>query len=120
MFTYSQNLNYEKDFHCAWKLVADVNGKKLSDAFGVLAWNNTGYGNYYFRSNCLNRIVALGCSYSINDTMHHATEVQYDFLNKNKGIAGYPLFWKFGGMYNFSGGVNWHLNLHAGQNLIMT
>jgi histidinol phosphatase-like PHP family hydrolase len=98
--TISQNFVYEKDFHCASKTVVDVNNMKLAEAYGVFAWMNTGHGNWYFRSNCLNKMVGLGCNYSINDKMHHATELQYDFNKKTTGIYGQPLFWRWGANYH--------------------
>ena len=61
--TYGQNLVYEKDYHCAWKLTTDFS--KLTSAYGLLALMNTSKGNFYFRSNCLNNFVGLGCSYTI-------------------------------------------------------
>ena len=45
--TYSQNFNFEKNFHAAWKLVADVNGKSLKEGYGILAWNNTEFGDWH-------------------------------------------------------------------------
>ena len=76
-----------------------MNAKKLSDAFGILAWNNSGHGNWYFRSNCLNRFVGLGFHDKLNDTTSIGTELQYDFFGKNKGIMGNPFFWRLGGCY---------------------
>jgi len=42
-----------------------------------------------------------------------ATEVQYDFLKKNKGLMGSPLFWRVGGNGTTKAGMklNWQLNL---------
>jgi len=69
----SSNWNYEKDYHCAWKLVLD-DKFKLTEAYGALLFNNTGNGNWYFRSNCLKKIMALGCNYTVKDGLAHSTE----------------------------------------------
>jgi len=116
--TYSQNLVYDSNFHCAWKLKTDL--KSLSEAYGLLALMNTQYGNFYFRSNCLKRFVALGCSYKISDNAHHATEVQYDFLDKKAaGINGLPLFWRFGAQYSVANGMKGSYHLAMGQKAML-
>jgi len=69
----------------------DLQKNSLAACYGVLAAFGTEYGNFYFRSNCLNRFVGLGWF-----NKNYATEVQYDFLSKTTGINGQPLFARFG------------------------
>ena len=102
MLTYSQNLVYEKDFHCAWKTVVDVNAKSLKEAYGILAWNNTGHGDWYFRSNCLSKFVGIGCSYKVNQNGWHSHEMQWDFNKKKVGLFGQPLWWRYGMAYKWA------------------
>lgn len=56
---YSQNLAYN-NYRMGWKTDIDINNKKFANCYGVLAALNLDYGNFYFRSNCLNRFVGLG------------------------------------------------------------
>jgi len=95
-FNLSSNWNYEKDYHCAWKMAVD-DKLKLTEAYGALLFNNTGHGNWYFRSNCLQKIMAIGCNYDVNDKCAHSTEFQYDINKTKTGLFGMPLFWRFGG-----------------------
>ena len=107
-----------KDYHCAWKMVMDVNGKSLKEAYGLVAANNTGHGDYYFRSNCLNRLCGVGASYKFNGgKAAHTTEVQWDFKNASKGIMGHPLFWRMGGHYHLQNGHKAHWNMLWGDKL---
>lgn len=101
------------DYHCAWKAVTDFKG--LSEAYGVLAVKNK-TGDFYLRSNCLNRFVGIGCHVSPKDSFHHANEIQYDFFGKNKGIYGYPVFWRFGGSYHFPNNSKLTSQLAVGAN----
>jgi len=111
-------LVYDKNFHCAWKLKTDF--KSLTEAYGLLALMNTSAGHFYFRSNCLKRFVGLGCAYSINENAHHATELQYDFLDsKAKGIYGLPLFWRFGGVYHTQNKMKATYQFAVGDKVIM-
>jgi hypothetical protein len=88
-------LQYDNNFHAAWTLDYDITAKKLNSTHGVFLWQNTEYGDFYFRSNCLNRFVGLGRQWSQGGNKASA-EVQYDFKNKNVGVAGLPLFFRFG------------------------
>lgn len=112
--TYGQNLVYDGNFHCAWKLHHDL--KALTEAYGLLALKNTPYGHFYFRSNCLNRFVGLGCAYKVGEHGHHATEIQYDFKDaKAAGMFDMPLFWRFGGVYNTQNGMKGSLSAYFGK-----
>lgn len=105
---------YEKNIHCAWKIKHDLS--KLTEAYGLLAMMNTSLGHFYFRSNCLNRFVGLGCAYTINKNAHHATEVQWDFgKTPAKGLFGQPLFWRFGGVYHLENGAKGTVHVKAGD-----
>lgn len=105
--------------HCAWKLKTDLS--KLTEAYGLLALMNTSAGHFYFRSNCLSRFVGLGCAYTINENAHHATEVQWDFSKSPKaGIMGYPLFWRFGGVYHTENGAKGTVQLNVGEKALLT
>lgn len=107
-FTYSQNLQYEKDFHCAWKTVVDVNNKSLKECYGLLAWNNSGHGNFYFRSNCMKNLVGLGWSHNLKELGTHTTEAQWDFKDKKAALFGLPLTWRHGAFYKLGNNMKLH------------
>ena len=55
---YSQNFQYDKDYHLAWDVSVDKN-MALTSAYGYLAMVNA-TGNYYLRSNLLNKFLGAG------------------------------------------------------------
>ena len=118
LMTASQNVVYQ-DYHVAWKAVADLDQKKLTEAYGVLALKNE-KGDFYLRSNCLNRLVGLGSFFSLNDNAHHAYEVQYDFYGKNKGMFDLPLFFRFGGHYHLQNGAKLSTRLFLSNKWMFT
>jgi hypothetical protein len=114
--TFTSNWNYEKDYHCAWKVICDMKNKmKMTEAYGILLFNNTGHGNWYFRSNCLEKVMAVGCNYNINENLAHSTEVQYDFNKTKTGLFGMPLFYRFGGKWNLKNNCTWNYDIMAGE-----
>ena len=69
-------------------------------------------GNYYFRSNCLSRICGVGTWWKGDNDNMHSVEAQYDFNNAQKGIAGMPLFLRYGGNYKL-GPLTYNMNILA-------
>lgn len=116
---YAQNLQIEKDYHLGWKLVGDLGQQKLKSAYGLLGANLGNHGFWYFRSNCLTRLCAVGCHYSaFGGKGHHSTEVQYDLTQKEAGLRGLPLWWRFGADYTFGNGIKTNYQLDFGQALL--
>ena len=111
--TLSQNLIYEQ-YHAAWRTLLDVNGKKMTDAYGILALKNSS-GDFYLRSNCLQRLVSLGWFTKWCDNGFHCYEVQYDFKGANRGIMDLPLFARFGWHYHLNNGSTLSSQLFAGN-----
>jgi len=93
---WAQNLVFQ-NYHCAFKTDVNLVNKSFNNCYGVLAAMNTEYGNWYFRSNCLQRFVGVGwwkkCC---------GGELQYDFYNKNKGLFDQPVFLRFGAAWTLS------------------
>jgi len=100
--TYSQNLVYENNFHCAWKLVGGAKEKKLTEAYGLLAWNTSEMGDLYFRSNCLKNIVALGWGHKCTPDLTSNVELQWDMKKANVGLMGHPFFFRAGFAMNLN------------------
>ena len=99
--------------------MVDIPNQKLSEAYGILALKND-KGDFYMRSNCLNRLVGLGCFYAVGARAHHAAELQYDFFGKNKGINGLPLFFRWGGHYHLQNGAKLSSQLFCGSKWMVT
>ena len=65
--------------------------RSLSAAYGQLLFRCPEYGNFYFRSNCLNRFIGLGWF-----NKNYSTELQWDFFRRTEGAFELPLFIRFG------------------------
>lgn len=101
LLTYSQNLVYENDFHCAWKTEYDMTKSALANAYGYFAWRQDANTWWWFRSNCLNKFVGLGSTHSVwSNPM--TCELQYDVNKKKEGLFGQPLFWRWGYKYKLN------------------
>ena len=119
--SFTQNFVYNNDFHVGFRTDADAGEKKLTNCYGHLGWFNTGYGNWYFRSNCLNRIVALGVNHKCSDTKHATSEVQWDFgTSPRAGLFGKPLFWRAGMDFHLKDGTKLNSRFNFGDRLWWT
>ena len=86
----------------------------MTDCFGILAFKNSS-GDFYLRSNCLQRLVSLGWCTKLTDNAHHCYELQYDFKGANRGIMDLPLFFRWGGQYNLNNGSTVSSQIFAGS-----
>ena len=107
-------------FKVGWKCQADLTKKSLASAYGVLNWSDKDLGNFWFRSNCLNRFVGLGYSRKCgaNDAM--AAELQYDFQSSKEGLFGKPLFLRYAHHHNWQNGLATTAQLNFGSTLWLT
>jgi len=113
------NVTTMDEFNFGTKLVvSDL--KTLSEAYLVAMYKNT-TGHFYLRTNVLDRFFGLGCNVSPKDYFHHSFELQFDAADKPKaGIYGYPLFFRFGGLYHLNNKIKLTAQLNAAEGLIMT
>jgi hypothetical protein len=88
----------------------DVAGKRMTDAFGWLGLMNTAQGNFYFRSNCLNRFIGLGWFDG-----RCCGELQYDVNRKAVGLGGQPVFIRAGYQDKLSDSSSMNLRFNIGQ-----
>lgn len=99
------------DFHVAYKCVGDLKEKKLSEAYGILAWRSQ-HGDFWFRSNCLSKVLGLGTTQKLCDSTSLSAEAQYDLAGgKVKGIMDKPLFLR--------AGVTWALANKTKMNMFL-
>lgn len=112
--SYSTNAAFQ-NYRAAWRMNYSVSGKKLSDAYGYLALLNHSSGNYYFRSNCLNRFIGFGWFDG-----QRSAEVQYDVDRKAKGIRGQPVFIRYGRDYKAADGSKFNYKFNIGSASYMT
>jgi hypothetical protein len=118
LLTLSHNTIFE-NYHVAWKAVTDINAQTLDQAYGILAMKNEN-GDFYMRSNCLNRLVSLGAFFALGKNAHHVYEAQYDFYGKNTGMFGLPLFLRWGGHYHLENGTKITSRLFLGKQWLFT
>lgn len=84
------------DYHLGWRVDLDKN-MAASKCFATAAMigNN---GNYYLRANLLSKFIGVGTWWK-SDKGEHSLEAQYDVSNGEPGIAGQPLYMRYGGKY---------------------
>ena len=62
--TFSQNILCEKKYHTAFKLVSSLGEKKsLSEAYGILAFNDLPFGNLWLRGAFMSKLFSVGASW---------------------------------------------------------
>lgn len=82
---FSQNFQYEKDYHVACDLSVNKD-MKVSQAYGYAAMVS-GNGNYYLRSNLLNPFVGVGTWFKWGASKQ-SLELQYDTSGNKTGMFG--------------------------------
>mmetsp|Transcript_27193 Transcript_27193/g.41384 ORF Transcript_27193/g.41384 Transcript_27193/m.41384 type:complete len:135 (+) Transcript_27193:576-980(+) len=73
----------------------------MTEAYGLFLYR-TAQRDYYYRSNCLNQISAVGTNFPVKHSGKHTAEVQWDHTNKNVGLQGLPLFVRYGAQYTLA------------------
>lgn len=113
--SWCQNIAMD-DMNLGWKLKADKAGK-LGMANGAFVMTQ-GKHKYYARGDFMHNFFGIGgtCDCTIMGMeAKHAMEMQYDVGKCHEGIAGQPLFLRFGGDYVFSEKLNVNYSLVGGQ-----
>ena len=115
-FKYTQNLVYEKEFNLAWQLKLNKDFA-VDSAYAYLAMVG-GNGNYYLRTQLFKWFVGAGSWWKDQNGNKHSLEVQYDAKDKTAGIAGQPLFLRYGGKYKF-GVTDWDASVLVGKSVVL-
>jgi len=101
--TFSQSLNHG-DFWFGAKAEACKCEKDIhmDGAYALLKYQS-GDSAAWLRASILRKFVCAGFSHKVNDKMNLSNEFDYDMAStgKHKGIAGTPLFWRYGAEWNF-------------------
>ena len=113
---YTQNLVYEKEFSLAWQLNMNKD-MAVDSAYAYLAMVG-GNGNYYLRTQMFKWFVGAGTWFKQDNGNKHSFEVQYDAKDNKAGIAGQPLFLRYGGKYKY-GSVDIEASALVGKSVAM-
>jgi hypothetical protein len=101
LVTFSQTLN-SGDLWFGTKVEATKEAK-LEGAYALLKYQS-GDSAAWLRASILRKFLCAGFSHRVNDKMNLSSEFNYDMVSggKVKGIAGTPLFWRYGADFTFA------------------
>lgn len=93
---YCQN-NVMDDYHLGWRVDVDhTNAVNNVWCHAAMVGSN---GNYYVRGNAISRFFGLGTWWKSENGSQHSVEAQYDLNKTEAGIAGQPLYLRYGGAF---------------------
>lgn len=87
------------DYHLGWRVDMDHNNA-VSNVWCAAAMIGAN-GNYYLRGNAMSRLFGLGTWWKSDNGSQHSLEAQYDLNKAEPGIAGMPLYLRYGGAFKY-------------------
>lgn len=96
----SCNLQISNDYHLGYHL--EHNLTQLQSLLAQFVYKAPTGGDYFLKTNLINKYLILGCNHRLLDWSVHSCEVLYDLDNKLKGFGGFPLTISCAGLHEIS------------------